>query len=75
MVKDSKGIKKIVLLGINHDKSTQQTRAGDYELRRTYYQNFSDPAVRKIVCKLYGMYTLIFVKALLKLIQLFIAIL
>ena len=73
VVKDTKGIKEIVSLGRNHDKSTQQPRAGDYEPRRTYYRNSSDPAVRTIVCKLYGTYTLTFVKALLKLIQLFIA--
>ena len=72
-VKDSKGINKIFSLGRNHDKSTQQPRADDYELRSTYYRNSSDPAVCKIVCRLYGTYTLLFVKALLKLIQLFIA--
>lgn len=73
VVKDSKGINKIFTLGRNHDKSTQQLRADDYELRRTYYRNSSGPAVSKIVCKLYSTYTLLFVKALLKLIQLFIA--
>ena len=56
VVKDSNGIKKIVSMGRNYDKSTRRPSANDYELRRTYYQNTSDPAVRKIVCKLYGTY-------------------
>jgi hypothetical protein len=54
MVKDSQGTQKIVSMGRNYDKSTRQPRADDYELRRVYYQNTSDPAVHKIVCKLYG---------------------
>jgi len=63
VVKDSKGNKEIVSLGRKYDASTHQPRTNDYELRRVYYQNTSDPAVRKIVCKLYGTYTLILVKA------------